>query len=320
MENLKTNDLLSSRTQNLLGNYSSKRKSAESAESKESVDYNEVFARISRQTEQRINKLKSTMTPEQLAKLSTSNRFRQSLNAQSLNAAGDESVKTVKAVSAEEITEKETPVKLSRYNDKINELAARHNVADKFKNRDIEAEIDALISKKLTGTRGESISIRSDLPAVIKNYEVKQGDTLAAIAKDFYKDAFMFKNISAVNEIKAPYKLSEGQNLKIIFHQVRAAENDTLETISEKYTQNKISPKALAKLNQKSEIMPGDTLLIPVQFVESDGAAINTALDTKSGNEAVRSFHLSKHTGDVSLEETKRQIEKYAAQIERLNF
>lgn len=318
MENLRTNNLLSSRAQDLLGSYSSKKKGGETAVTKNGENYDEVFARISKQTEDRINKLKSTMTPEQLAKLNIQNKYKQALIPTNLETKTFVSDAAETAKTAE-VTAEAPVAKASRYKERIDDMATKRGVASKFQGRDIDAEIDALISKKLTGTNGETLSIRSDLPTVIKNYEVKQGDTLAGIAKDFYKDAFMFKNISTVNEIKAPYKLSEGQNLRIVFHQVQAGENDTLESIAEKYTGNKISPKALAKLNQKSEINEGETLLIPVQFTASE--ARTAAAETQQVKEpAVRRFQMSKNTGDASLEETKKQIEKYASQIERLSF
>jgi LysM repeat protein len=316
MENLRTNNLLSSRAQDLLGSYSSRRKSGETGTAKENASYDEVFARISKQTEDRINRLKSTMTPEQLAKLNIQSKHKQALIPTNIETKTFVSNAAEADGSATETTAA-APAKTSRYKERIDDMAAKRNVASKFQGRDIDAEIDALISKKLTGTSGETLSIRSDLPAIIKNYEVKQGDTLAGIAKDFYKDAFMFKNISTVNEIKAPYKLSEGQNLRIVFHQVQAGADDTLESISEKYTDNKISPKALAKLNRKSEINEGETLLIPVQFTASE---TNTAAEAKTVNEPLRRFQMSKSNGDASLEETRRQIEKYASQIERLNF
>ena len=317
MENLRTDNLLSSRAQGLLGSYSSRRKNSETAPAKEGTNYDEVFARISKQTEQRINRLKSTMTPEQLARLNIQNKYKQAL------IPADPKTKTFVSNASEVLdsaneTSAAAPAKISRYKERIEDMAAKRNVASKFQGRDIDAEIDALISKKLTGTNGETLSIRSDLPAVIKNYEVKQGDTLAGIAKDFYKDAFMFKNISTVNEIKAPYKLSEGQNLRIVFHQVQAGEGDTFESISEKYTDNKISPKSLAKLNSKSDISEGETLLIPVQFTSFETQTAK-AEDAAAG-EPVRRFHMSKNTSGASLEETRRQIEKYASQIERLNF
>lgn len=329
MENLRTNDLFSARTQDLLNSYSSKKKNGGSNAAQDAHNYEEVFARISKQTSERINRLKSTMSPDQLAKLNLQNKYSQklaALNAEVKTASAAAEETQMETEEAEETEETGTPAattaQASRYKEKIDEIAARRNVGEKFKNRDIDAEIDALISKKLTGTNGESLSIRADLPTVIKNYEVKQGDTLAGISKNFYKDAFMFKNISTVNEIKAPYKLNEGQNLRIVFHQVKAEEGDTLETIAEKYTQNKMTPKALAKLNEKSEIGRGDTLLIPVQFTAS-GASAETAggAENAEGAEKVKRFHLSRNTtGGSSLEETKRQIEKYASQIERLNF
>jgi len=316
METLRNTDALASRTQNLLNGYSSKRKSAQQNSETETKNYEEVFARISQQTSERINRLKSTMSPEQLAKLNIQKKYSQpiipvNVETKTYTGAADAPEAEVETASAAAVESK-----LSAYKEKIDNMAAKRNVAEKFKNRDIDAEIDALISKKLTGANGESLSIRSDLPTVIKNYEVKQGDTLAGISKNFYKDAFMFKNISTVNEIKAPYKLSEGQNLRIVFHQVQAGQNETLESIAEKYTQNKISPKTLAKLNDKEEIGAGDTLLIPVQF----SAAGETPVQTAEQPEKIQRFHLSKNTSDASLEETKRQIEKYASQIERLNF
>ncbi len=318
MENLRTNNLLSSRAQDLLGSYSSKKKGGETAEAKNGASYDEVFARISKQTENRINKLKSTMTPDQLAKLNVQNKYRQALISTNLETKTFVSTAAETDKAATEITSDASASKASRYKERIDDMAAKRNVASKFQGRDIDAEIEALISKKLTGANGETLSIRSDLPTVIKNYEVKQGDTLAGIAKDFYKDAFMFKNISTVNEIKAPYKLSEGQNLRIVFHQVQAGANDTLGSISEKYTDNKISPKALAKLNLKNEINEGETLLIPVQFTSSETQT--AASETESVKEPVRRFQMSKNTGDASLEETRKQIEKYASQIERLSF
>jgi nucleoid-associated protein YgaU len=348
MENLRSNDLFSARTQDLLNSYSSKKKEAQAKETDGAKNYDEVFARISQQTSDRINKLKSTMKPEQLAKLNLQNKYAQALipanvetkaytspvdNLENGTETAEENT-TAAAATTASTTASETKNQVSRYKERIEEMAVKRNVSAKFKDRDIDAEIDALIAKKLTGANGESLSIRSDLPTVIKNYEVKQGDTLAGISKNFYKDAFMFKNISTVNEVKAPYKLSEGQNLRIVFHQVQAGENDTLDSIAEKYTQNKISPKALAKLNEKSEINPGDTLLIPVQFTvnqagtaaaaagETDDMAetLNDAIETAEKSEPVKRFHLSRNTSEASLEETKRQIEKYASQIERLNF
>ncbi|HOT75835.1 MAG TPA: LysM domain-containing protein [Candidatus Wallbacteria bacterium] len=315
METLRNTDALSSRTQNLLNGYSSKRKSAQQNSETETKNYDEVFARISQQTSERINRLKSTMSPDQLAKINIQKKYSQPIipaNIETKTYTGAAEAPEAEAETAAAVAE----TKISAYKEKIDNMAAKRNVTEKFKNRDIDAEIDALISKKLTGANGESLSIRSDLPTVIKNYEVKQGDTLAGISKNFYKDAFMFKNISTVNEIKAPYKLSEGQNLRIVFHQVQAGENETLESIAEKYTQNKISPKTLAKLNDKEEIAAGDTLLIPVQFSAAGEAPVQTAEQP----EKIQRFHLSKNTGDASLEETKRQIEKYASQIERLNF
>ena len=354
MENLRSNDLFSARTQDLLNSYSSKKNEAKAKETDGAKNYDEVFARISQQTSERINKLKSTMKPEQLAKLDLQNKYAQALSPANVETktyttpvdevetdteTAEENTTAAAATTASTTaaTASETKTQISRYKERIEEMAVKRNVSAKFKDRDIDAEIDALIAKKLTGANGESLSIRSDLPTVIKNYEVKQGDTLAGISKNFYKDAFMFKNISTVNEVKAPYKLNEGQNLRIVFHQVQAGENDTLDSIAEKYTQNKISPKALAKLNEKSEINPGDTLLIPVQFTvnqagtaaaaagETDDMAetlndtIETA-ETAGNSEPVKRFHLSRNTSDASLEETKRQIEKYASQIERLNF
>lgn len=354
MENLRSNDLFSARTQDLLNSYSSKKKEAQAKETDGAKNYDEVFARISQQTSERINRLKSTMKPEQLAKLNLQNKYAQALipanvETKTYTTPVDEVENDMETETAEDnktaaaattaataaATAPETKTQVSRYKERIEEMAVKRNVSAKFKDRDIDAEIDALIAKKLTGANGESLSIRSDLPTVIKNYEVKQGDTLAGISKNFYKDAFMFKNISTVNEVKAPYKLSEGQNLRIVFHQVQAGENDTLDSIAEKYTQNKISPKALAKLNEKSEINPGDTLLIPVQFtVNQTGTAAAAKIDdttdalndttetaeTAEKSETVKRFHLSRNTSDASLEETKRQIEKYASQIERLNF
>lgn len=349
MENLRSNDLFSARTQDLLNSYSSKKKEAQAKETDGAKNYDEVFARISQQTSERINKLKSTMKPEQLANLNLQNKYAQALipagvETKTYTTPVDEVENDTETETAEEnttaaaasttaATASEAKTQVSRYKERLEEMAVKRNVSAKFKDRDVDAEIDALIAKKLTGANGESLSIRSDLPTVIKNYEVKQGDTLAGISKNFYKDAFMFKNISTVNEVKAPYKLNEGQNLRIVFHQVRAGENDTLDSIAEKYTQNKISPKALAKLNEKSEINPGDTLLIPVQFtVNQAGTAaaaageteaaetLNKSAETAEKPETVKRFHLSRNTSDASLEETKRQIEKYASQIERLNF
>ena len=216
MENLRTNDLFSARTQDLLNSYSSKKKEAQAKETDGAKNYDEVFARISQQTSERINRLKSTMKPEQLANLNLQNKYAQALipanvetktytspvdevenDTDTETETAEENMTAAAATTAATTaaTAPETKTQVSRYKERIEEMAVKRNVSAKFKDRDIDAEIDALIAKKLTGANGETVSIRSDLPTVIKNYEVKQGDTLAGISKNFYKDAFMFKNI-----------------------------------------------------------------------------------------------------------------------------
>jgi|GEM_PF-3678953 len=315
-------DNLSLRTGELLKKFNTKKTADSTPVSK---SYEDVLAEISKKTEQRINHLKSSMSAEQLSKVNLQKKYAPSIISDNLQAkayTGSEAAEKSSGSEAASTNNKN----IIRYKQKIDELAVKRNVGEKFKNRDIDAELNTLISKKLSGANGESLSIRSDLPTVIKNYEVKPGDTLAAISKNFYKDAFLFKNISVVNEVKPPYKLSEGQNLRVAFHQVTAGEGDTLESMAEKYTGNQVSSKTLAKINDKSEISAGETILIPVQFTAAEKTAeANKTTETNKTAEADKAadpirFEISKNLDGASIEETRRQIEKYASEIENLTF
>jgi nucleoid-associated protein YgaU len=61
------------------------------------------------------------------------------------------------------------------------------------------------------------ISIDSTLPVPAKVYEVKAGDTLSKIAKQFYGDANKYMKIFDANkdQLKDPDKINPGQKLKI---------------------------------------------------------------------------------------------------------
>ncbi|HNY10319.1 MAG TPA: LysM peptidoglycan-binding domain-containing protein [Candidatus Wallbacteria bacterium] len=337
-----TNENLSLRTQELLKSYTSK-KTANPSSKTAGLSYDELIAKVSKETESRIQALKSgskettkTATLDEAAAEKTNvlnvkkDYFKPVIisgNTETKVYTGPidklgEKVAAAKNEAAGDAKTNGAVEKTFTYKKAVEDLALKHNINEKMKTRNIDTELDALIAKKLTGTKNEALMIRSDIPTTVQNYQVKKGDTLASIAKEVYNDAFMFKNIATVNEQKAPYKLAEGQNLRIVYHQVKAGENDTFESISEKYTDSKVPANTLAKINNGAELKTGDTVLIPVQFtpVSTDTEKVAVEKPQQKQAENVMISKMPPNASASNVENVKRQIEKYASQIDRINL
>lgn len=316
MNNIRVNNSqqnLSLRTQELLQKYSA-RKNERTAEK---GNFNEIIAKISKETESRINNLHTKVnTPAKENSIASTLNSSSSPNgavsktqrwSPTIIPTNVETKVSLGETPAEKIkTQSDTLANNSMpvdYKKAIEELAAKYKINEKYQNKDVTGTVTKIASQKLTSASGKAMEIRSDLPTVSENYEVKKGDTLAGIAKKFYNDPFMFKSLAVVNNKQAPYKLTEGQNLRIMFHQVKMTENDTLQNISEKYTGGKVTPKTLAKINEGTEFKAGATLLVPVQLTPVK-EEVQTAT-TKNTSAAV---------------DSKDQIEKFASQIEKINM
>ena len=312
MNNIRVNNSqqnLSLRTQELLQKYSAKK--AERATEK--GNFEEIIAKISKDTESRINNLHTSSAsktnrsaanitnssqPDTIAKSEKWTPTIIPTNVETKVSLGETPAEKVKTQSAA-ISDSAR----ADYKKAIEELAVKYKINEKYQNKDVNSEFTKVASQKLTAASGKAMEIRSDLPTVSENYEVKKGDTLAGIAKKFYNDPFMFKSLAVVNGQTAPYKLTEGQNLRIMFHQVKMNENETLQNVSEKYTNGKVSPKTLAKINEGAEFKSGSTLLVPVQLtpVKEDVQTATTKTTSAADN-------------------SRDQIEKFASQIETINM
>ncbi len=336
-----TNENLSLRTQELLKAYTAKKAANPSANSA-GLSYDELIAKVSKETETRLQSLRAGS--KEAPKMATLDEIAAD-KTNVLNIKKDHFTPVIIADNVEtkvytgpidKLGEKAAAVKNeAAANDKaagtvertftykkaVDELALKYNVNEKMKTRNIDGELNELIAKRLTGTKNEALMIRSDMPTTVQNYQVKKGDTLAGIAKAVYNDAFMFKNIAAVNEQKAPYKLAEGQNLRIVYHQVKAGENDTFESISKKYTDNKVPANTLAMINNGAALKAGDSVLIPVQFTPVDNME-NIAAEKPQQKQAenVQVAKMPVEAREPEVEAVRRQIEKYASQIERINL
>lgn len=349
---------LSSRAQELLTTYTAKKKNALSDGSK-AVSYDDVLKKLTLESHARMERLKNgsagttartaaAETPAASAAETAANSgdvksFRWNPAIRS-NAETRVYLGPIDGLAGEKKAEAQKP---AEYQKTINELAVRYRIDEKLKNRNVGAEIQKLAENRLYKNEGKTLMVRSDLPTVTETYTVKRGDTLAGIAKKYYDDAFMFKNVAIANDQKAPYKLQEGQNIRIIFHKVTAGEGDTMATISEKFTGGKVPAGKLEKINQKSQLAAGETVLIPLQFTEltkaqADAAATQTdravaaaetaATDAKmpataaaaarsaaAPEKAVEENDARLNKNDrASIENVKKQIEKYSIEIDTI--
>ena len=120
---------------------------------------------------------------------------------------------------------------------------------------------DGRIVRKLRGGSESREVTTKKTYSISKNIKIKDGDTLYGLAEE---NNVSSKEIIEMNNLKSPYFLKIGQNLKIPqvkYHAVKSGEN--LYGISKKYDINLNSLVSINKLNKPYVIKVGDKIKLP---------------------------------------------------------
>jgi len=91
-------------------------------------------------------------------------------------------------------------------------------VAIKLKNYAFRSTKEVSVTKPTLSGGGKTVAVKTTrqvTKVVEKNYVVKAGDTLWAIAKKNYGDGSKYKDIALLNNISNPNKLSVGQVIRL---------------------------------------------------------------------------------------------------------